>query len=288
MVAGGLTRKSINSLVTRIRQMFRWAAEQELLPVTIHQSLCAVAGLKKGRTAASEKPPVVRLTLRWWKRLCLTSPDCSRDGPAPMANGHEAGRSHPDEVGRSEHGWSIWEYKPGSHKTEHHERDRTIFFGPQAQEVLKPWLQLDLHASLFSPERSETERAAVRRSNRKTKLWPSHAAHQARKEKNPLTAILGDHYSVASYRRAIARACDLAFPHPSLAKIPEQDLNPEQRSELKTWRKDIAGTRINCVIPSRPASDESSASKRPKLFSGTVSWGPPRSMPRRTSKRLGK
>src|SRR5262249_37635460 len=50
MVARGLTRKSINSQVSRIRQMFRWAAEQELLPVSIHQSLCAVAGLKKGRT----------------------------------------------------------------------------------------------------------------------------------------------------------------------------------------------------------------------------------------------
>jgi hypothetical protein len=58
MVARGLTRKSINSQVSRIRQMFRWAAEQALLPVSIHDALSSVAGRKKGRTTAKENPPI--------------------------------------------------------------------------------------------------------------------------------------------------------------------------------------------------------------------------------------
>jgi hypothetical protein len=38
---------------------------------------------------------------------------------------------------------SSWVYRPGRHKTEHHERDRYIFLGPKAQVVLRPFLKLD-------------------------------------------------------------------------------------------------------------------------------------------------
>jgi site-specific recombinase XerC len=42
---------------------------------------------------------------------------------------------------------------------------------------------------------------------------------------------------VASYRRAIARACDRAFPHPELCEVARRDLTDEQRSELEAWQK---------------------------------------------------
>jgi integrase len=42
---------------------------------------------------------------------------------------------------------------------------------------------------------------------------------------------------VASYRRAIARACDLAFPHPILSAIPKKELTDTQREELKAWQR---------------------------------------------------
>jgi integrase len=48
---------------------------------------------------------------------------------------------------------AVWEYRPWSHKTEHHDRDRVVFLGPQPQETLKPWLRTDLQAYLFSPRR---------------------------------------------------------------------------------------------------------------------------------------
>jgi hypothetical protein len=44
---------------------------------------------------------------------------------------------------------AIWEYRPESHKTEHHEKDRVIFVGPASQAILKPWLRTDLGAYLF-------------------------------------------------------------------------------------------------------------------------------------------
>ena len=58
MIRSGLARTTINGFVSRIRQAFRWAVENELVPAPVHQALQAVPGLKKGRTLAREPVPV--------------------------------------------------------------------------------------------------------------------------------------------------------------------------------------------------------------------------------------
>lgn len=45
-------------------------------------------------------------------------------------------------------------------------------------------------------------------------------------------------YTSASYRRAVHRACDRAFPHPLLSAIPKRKLTVEQSTELETWQSD--------------------------------------------------
>src|SRR3954469_19122395 len=52
MVEAGRCRGLVNKDVNRVRQMFRWAVEQELLPVSVLQALRAVAALLKGRSEA--------------------------------------------------------------------------------------------------------------------------------------------------------------------------------------------------------------------------------------------
>lgn len=54
----GLCRKVINKQIGRIKRMFAWAVEEELVPVTVHQALMRVRGLKKGKQKAREKPRV--------------------------------------------------------------------------------------------------------------------------------------------------------------------------------------------------------------------------------------
>ncbi len=44
-------------------------------------------------------------------------------------------------------------------------------------------------------------------------------------------------YKTASFRRAITRACDRAFPHPTLSKLKRSELTEGQYSELKAWKK---------------------------------------------------
>ncbi len=52
------SRGYINSNIDRIRRMFKWAASEELIPASIPQALAMVPGLRKGRTAARDLPPV--------------------------------------------------------------------------------------------------------------------------------------------------------------------------------------------------------------------------------------
>jgi integrase len=64
--------------------------------------------------------------------------------------------------------------------------------------------------SVFSPKRGEQDRSRVRRSQRKSKVPPSQvvrgeAAKRCKRAKPP-----GETYTVAAYRKAIHRACDMA------------------------------------------------------------------------------
>jgi integrase len=105
---------------------------------------------------------------------------------------------------------AIWEYRPDSHKTEHHGKDRLIFLGPKAQEILKPWLKTDLSAFLFSTREAMAERMVALRAGRKTKVQPS---QRDRRKRNP-KRVPADKYRVTGYALAIRRACDkVGVPH---------------------------------------------------------------------------
>ena len=81
---------------------------------------------------------------------------------------------------------------------------RIVAIGPRAQAVLRPWLRLNVHEYLFSPQETLRQLRAQQRRNRKTKVQPSQVD---RRKKNPARKP-GDRYTVASYAYAIARACD--------------------------------------------------------------------------------
>ena len=52
----GLTTLSL--VTTRVKLMFAWAVEEELVPVAVHAALARVKGLKRGKTPARETPRV--------------------------------------------------------------------------------------------------------------------------------------------------------------------------------------------------------------------------------------
>jgi len=100
-----------------------------------------------------------------------------------------------------------WVYKPAKHKTQNHGHVRVVPIGPQAQEILKPYLKPDLQAYIFSPAQAQVERDALKRHKRKSRVQPSQIC---RKKRNPKKKP-GECYTTASYRRALDYATDQAI-----------------------------------------------------------------------------
>jgi integrase len=133
LVATGKARSHINHLCGIIKRVFKWAASQQLIPVTIYQALATVPGLRKGRTLAREPKPVqpvadevVEATL---PHLPEVVADMVRFQRLTGCRPGEVCILRPCDVDTSS---DVWAYRPGSHKTEHHGRHRVIFIGPKA------------------------------------------------------------------------------------------------------------------------------------------------------------
>lgn len=235
LIRGDLCRNEINRRVRLMVRAFKWAVSEGLVPPSVHHGLKSVDGLKKGRCAARESRPVRSVADAY---VDAVRPFVSRQTWAMIELQRLTGM-RPGEVCIMRTcditmGGPIWEYRPASHKTEHHDKERVIYIGPCAQSILGCWLKTDLAAYLFSPREAVDERRAELRIARRTKVQPS---QQHRRKPSPKQRP-GERYNTRSYGHAIANACDRAFPHPSLTGILESQLTEAQRSELRAWRKD--------------------------------------------------
>lgn len=245
MVADGLSRTYINDHAGRIKRMFKWAVGEQLLPVEVYQSLAIVPGLKRGRTLARECAPVlpvadatVESTLRHLPEVVADMVKLQRLlGCRPA----ELCMLRPCDIDRS---GEIWQYRPASHKTEYRGRERVIFVGPQAQGIMLRYLARDQEAFCFRPCDSEAKRRADCHAKRKTPISYGNAPGSNRR-KAPQRAA-GERYNVDAYRRAIHRACDVAFPpvgdlaqrQDETAAEWHERLSEAQRDELAKWQSD--------------------------------------------------
>jgi len=98
----------------------------------------------------------------------------------------------------------VWECRPCKHKTEHHGHERVVYLGAREQEILKPYLKLELDAYLFSPIEAEAERLAARAAARKTPLNCGNCPGASKKLRR--SRPLGERYTTERYCRAVAKA----------------------------------------------------------------------------------
>lgn len=209
MVADGHSRRYVNDHVARIKRMFKWAAGEELIPETTYRGLALVEGLKRGRSEARETGPVLPVEDNAVERTLGALPEVLADmvrlqrltGMRPA----EVCLLRPTDQDRS---GDVWVYRPPSHKTEHHGRDRCVYLGPRAQAILLHYLARDPESCCFQPRDSETRRRAKQHAERVTPIDQGNRPGTNRKRKPSLAA--GAQYNTSSYRRAIQRACDRA------------------------------------------------------------------------------
>lgn len=200
MIEGGAARTTVNGYVARIKRMFRWAVENELVAAEAYQRLQAVAGLRRGRSEARETDPVSPVSDAF---VYAIRPFVSRQTWVMIELQWLAGL-RPGEVVNMrtrdiDMSGAVWQYRPASHKTEHRGHGRIVELGPRAQRVIQPFLTPDVNRFLFSPTEAESERAVNRRRRRKTPVQPSQRDRRKRNQRRSS----GEYYTVASYRRAI-------------------------------------------------------------------------------------
>ncbi len=203
LIDRGLSRSYINQNCGHIKRMFKWATSREMLPPSIYQALATVPGLKQGRTEAREPAPVlpvsdglVDATLPY---MTATVADMVRIHRLVGCRPGELCQIRPCDVDRSS---DVWIYRPESHKTQHHGRERTICIGPRAIAVLRPYLDRDSGTHCFSPAESMGKRHEELRKQRKTRVQPSQRNRRKAKPKSPPRTF----YDRNTYNQAIGRA----------------------------------------------------------------------------------
>ena len=159
MISRGLERNYINDLMSIVVLMFNWGVEQEFVPIQIVTALRAVRSLRKGKTTAPERKKVEKVSTKDFEKTLPFLPPVVQDmvrfqlltgarpGEVRVLKSEAVDRRCPD----------VWCYLLTEHKTDWHGKERRIFIGPEAQDILRPYLKKNEHEYCFTtgpnPER---------------------------------------------------------------------------------------------------------------------------------------
>ena len=127
-IAVGNCRNYVNANVRRIKRMFRWGVSREIVPPNVYQAIAALAGLRAGRSEAKESQAVMPVSRADLNATLQNLPDVvAAMVQFQFLTGCRPGEARlirPCDIDRS---GDVWIYRPGSHKTEHHGRERRVF-----------------------------------------------------------------------------------------------------------------------------------------------------------------
>jgi integrase len=200
------SRGYINAHMKRIARMFRWGAEESLVPAEVYQTIRLVKSLQRGRTTATEAEPVKPVAQSVVDATLPHCPPIIADmiriqlltgcRPAEVCN------LTPGMIDRSD---SVWVATLREHKTSHHGRNRRVYFGPKAQSILAPYMiNRPAETPLFSPIESVRRRIAQQHAFRRT---PANSGNNiGTNVKTSPKRRPGDKYTSLSYAQSIRRA----------------------------------------------------------------------------------
>jgi integrase len=220
LIDAGMARNTINQAVNRIRHIFKWGVENELLPSSVLHSLQAVSGLRYGRCGARETEPVKPV------------PDAFVDAVLPHVSPTVAAMIQLQRVTGMRSGevtalrgcdintaGKVWVYEPKLHKTAWRGHQRHVFLGPRAQQIIKSFLKADTEACLFSPVESLLRIHEARHAKRATRLDRGNRPGSNRVRRPKRAA--GDAYTTHSYCRAVTYGIQAA----NRARLAEAKVN---------------------------------------------------------------
>ena len=181
------TRGTVNDVIVRVRQLFKWAVGREYVPEGKIHALQQVPALMPGQSTARDNAPktpvadeVFEATL---PRLPAVVADLLR---VVRLTGCRTGEACGLRRADIRMDGDVWTWTPPAHKTAWRGHSRVIAIGPKAQAILLPYVvKAEPTAFLFSP-REAMEQQRGRKAGRHIR----------------------DHYDTCAITRAITRACE--------------------------------------------------------------------------------
>jgi integrase len=222
------SRQYVNRLGQRIGQVLRWAVSEGKIPAAIADAVGMVQGLRKGKTDLRETEDVepvpqamVDATL---PHLSFVVADMVRLQLACGARPGEICQLCPGMVKKVD---DHWEVELSEHKNSWRGKSRTIYLTAEAYGILEKYLDRPDDHYCFCPREAVRQKLFERFQRRVTPMNQGNKPG-SKKKRNPNWRP-GDCYSTDSYRRAIHRACELAYPVPKSMKSKE---------EIAAWRSE--------------------------------------------------
>ncbi|MSR58606.1 MAG: site-specific integrase [Planctomycetaceae bacterium] len=244
MISRGWCRSHVNRNVGRIKRVFGWGTENEIVPPVVNQGIRAVAALRSGRTKARETEPIgpidEAIVLATLPHLTSVLSAMVRLQLLCGMRPGEVCAIRPCDITMRTDG--VWTFRPPQHKTAHCGKNRVIFVGPEGQDVLRPFLQRASESRCFVPAESEAERKVKLRLNRVTPMTPSQA-NRIRIERE-----YTDAYRTESYGKAIRRAC--AHRMPPHLKAPRERKESKAEKEIRLQQR-MEWEKANVWSPNR-------------------------------------
>jgi len=275
MVMAGWSRTYINAQANRLRRVWKWAVQNELVAAEAWHALQAVEGLRQGKTKAPECEPIKPVDA---ERVDATLPFVSRPVKAMIELQSLTGM-RPGEVVIMrgcdlETAGSVWVYKPAYFKTQHRGHTRSIPLGPKAQAIIGPMLKANPQAYLFCPADAETDRRQALHAIRKTPSTCGNTpgSNRTRKPKRKP----GDRYDVDSYPGPL--------PAPATSRFRCLPISPGPRSPLSKRRDgrrlgsgaagSAKGDGLNCKRGALRATGSpiNCATRRPRVCGRNSAW----------------
>ena len=204
LIRSGISRRTVNGRIWRVKYMLGWALDEALITATVKAELTQVKGVKRGRSAAPERPPVrpvddatIEKTIAHMVR-----------NTADMVRVHRLTGMRPCELCALR--WSLidtsrtpWVYRvpPEANKNDWRGelgQPRVVCIGPKAREILSRHTGADVP---FSPVKAMAEHLDARRAARVTPVYCM------RKGAPTVPRVLGERWDTHAYGHTIRAAC---------------------------------------------------------------------------------
>ena len=223
MITANLSRKVVNARINRLKRIFKWGVEHELVDSAVLQGLQSVSPLKEGRSKARETNRVMPVPQQHIDAVLarVTTPVKAMIS-VQLLTGMRPGEvvlMRACDIDMSDR---VWEYRPASHKTEHLGKERIIFIGVQSQAIIGSFLKPEVDAYLFSPKDVVLD---VRK-----KLNPKNGRTRKTLRVSGYRRCPSHRYERSSYQNAIYKAC-------VKAKIPSWGPNRLRHNAATFLRK---------------------------------------------------